>query len=658
MAFPQSIKTNFIVKSYDTTGKHSSNLNAFEFAIIDKDTGNSLTALQVPGRDIYFAVGSPNQGQRKSGQKIDRFRDELNSQLSFKSQLMDVSAIKTQKFTKDDKTNVYYFGYNGLDTCKTLEFECGKTYQFDVYVKGRAVRNIFGREMREVIQITAPCCSPCTDGDCSDSIECNVVIDELVANFNDPNRWISRFYTAEKVVECSEEVDGPDAADFITYCLTVCDNGDELALAEVQAQVDRTNYYAVEVKERDAPYTTYQVTEKVAGTGAPANFTQDYTVLQDCGDCPSGYTLVQGGYAYLIEVDQASSAEAALATLQALNGLATLTSRSQVGWESGTATYYVTSSALLTTTTADAKILKYLGITEDTCTQDTAITISWAECGTCTKTARTMVVTVGIDDCDVAGASGDILVAWDAWLAAVDDVVEVSEIAITADGCKMRGSVTQYSTCVEDGCDTTAALSWAILPTFLGQTWEEEPCVDVDLPTGCQCGIKFTGVSFSDLNELLDLPVYDMLEYTEKDPIELTVSLLEPDGTTQVCEDKQPTFWHSQFANFRTLHGRDVMKEIITTHLYRAEPFWNLTSKDALLLQRREGLKYGVDVEAYYFAITLSGNQFSDLNWNTSVPRTRQDVVLFIHEDDVVLYNNLRGFLNGAFPNAKFTEIG
>lgn len=664
MAFNEALRTNWIVKSYDTSGKSSVDLNAFEFAILDKDTYTTLSPVNVQGKDILFAVGSPNQGQKRTGLKFDRMRDELNSELSFKSQPMKVDAIKAQKFTKDTKTNVYYFGYNGTDDCKSLEFECGKTYQFDVYVKGRAVRNIFGREMREVFQITAPCCTPCTDGDCSDSIECAVVIDDLVANFNDPNRWISRFYTAEKVMTCSNPVN-PDTATLTTYCLTVCDAGTETDLAAVQASINANEtagqYGKVTVKERVAPYTTYQITETIAGVDAnqPANFVIDGVVLQDCNECPSGFTLVAGGYAYLIEVDQASSAEASLATLQALNGFAALTSRSITGWDKGTATYYVTSSALLTTTTADAKIIKYLGVVESTCTQDTAITYVWEECATCTVATRYLTVTVGLDDCDV---SSEPFVAWNEFLDAHPDLVEEIAIALTEDGCKMRGTVIQYSNCLEEGCDTENAYAWKILDPFMGQMWVEtdalgDLCTEADVPTGCSCGIKFTGRSFSDLNELLDLPVYDLLEYTEKDPIELTVGLLEPDGTTQVCEDKQPTFWHAVYANYRTLHGRDVMKEILKERKYRAEPYWNLTNKEALLLQKAEGLKYGVDVNAYYFAITISGNPDDKRNWSTSLPNTREDVVLYIHEDDVTVFNSLRGLLAGAFPNAKFTDL-
>lgn len=659
MAFNKSLKTNLVVQSYDTTGKHSSDLNPFEFAILDADTYTSLSALQVQGKDVLFSVGSPNQGQTKSNLKIDRLRDELNSQLSFKSQPMNVGAIKTQKFTEDTRTNVYYFGYNGLDDCKTLEFECGKTYEFDVYVKGRAVRNIFGREMREIIPVTAPCCSPCTDGDCSDTIECAVVIDELVKNFNDPNRWISRFYTAEKVVSCSHTGDQYDTLSLYTFCLTVCDAGTEQDLARVQESVS-SNYGLVTVKSREGAYTTYQVQGKVGDSNTPpANFTIDGVVLKDCDECPSGFTLAAGGFAYLIEVDQASSAESSLATLQALNGFSTLTSRTQVYWDKGTSGYYVTSSALLTTTTADAKIVKYLGEIEQTCTQDTPLTYSWAGCGECLIAQRYMAVTIGLDDCD---PSGDFLSAWDAFLDAHPELEEEAELALSVDGCTMRGVVVQFSNCVEEGCDTDNVYTFPIMPTLFGQTWIEtdssgDPCTEADLPTGCKCGIKFTGRSFNDLNTLLDLPVYDLLEYVEKDPIELTVSLLEPDGQTQVCEDKQPSWWWAQKANFRTLHGRDVMKEILTERLYRAEPYWNLTDKESLLLQKREGLKYGVDVNAYYNAITISGNVARDLNWTSHEHRVREDVVLFIHQDDIALFNELRGFLNGAFPNAKFTEI-
>ncbi len=653
MAFPQSVKTNWIVKSYDTTGKSSADLNPFEFAILDKDTYTSLSPLEVQGKEIIFACGSPNVGQKTTGLKFDRLRNELNSQMSFKSQPIVVNALKSQVFTKDDKTNIYYLG-SVLDSCDSLVFECGKTYEFDVYVKGRAVRNIFGQEFREVISVTAPCCTPCTDGDCSDTIECAVMIDELVRAFNDPNRYVARFYTAEKVMECSDPGTEPDTESLLTYCLTVCDAGDEIALANVQDQVSRTDYTQVTVKERNAPYTTYQVTELVASTGVPADYSQDDTVLVNCNECPSGFTLVQGGYGYVIEVDQASSAELSLGAIQALNGFATVTSRTMTGWNVGVGTYYVVSSAKLTTTTADAKIIKYLGPTLTTCTQDTAIETAWEECGTCTVTFRTMFVTFGADECEV---SADVVTAWEDFLAANPTLTEDSAIAQTEDGCFWRGSVIQPSHCQEAGCDTDLIPVWDTIPTFLGFTWTEEPCATEDLPTGCSCAVKFTGRSFSDLSELLQLPIYDLLEYVEKDPIVLTVGLLVPDGQTQVCEQNYPKWTQTQYANFRTLQGRDVAKEIITEHLYRAEPFWNLVDKESLLLQQREGLRYGVDVNAYYYAITISGNVLNELNYTSSNYSLREDVVLFIHEDDVDVYESLKGLLAGAFPNARFTQL-
>ena len=357
----------------------------------------------------------------------------------------------------------------------------------------------------------------------------------------------------------------------------------------------------------------------------------------------------------MIEVDQASSAEASLATLQALNGFSTLTSRSMTGWNVGVATYYVTSSALLTTTTADAKILSYLGKTQTTCTQDTAITTPWFLCGECYKVERTMFITFGANDCD---PSADVLAAWNSWLDEVGpDIVESTTIALTQDGCFWRGSVIQLSNCIEDGCDTEGVPVWETVPAFLGFLWEEEPCVDETLPTGCSCGIKFTGRSFADLSQLLQLPIYDLLEYVEKDPIVLSVGRLVPDGQTQVCDENYPTFVQTQFATFRTLQGRDVFKEIITEQLYRALPYWNLTDKESLLLQQREGLKYGVDVNGYYFAITISGNVQQDMNWSTTLDRVGEDIVLYIHEDDVATYEAIKAFVTGAFPYAKYTEL-
>lgn len=670
MAFPKSIKTNWIVKSQAAVGKHSSELHPFEFAVLDKDTSTSLAPLDILNRDLLFAVGSPNVGQSTSGLKVERLHDQLNSTMSFKSQPVSrVTNVRAQKFTKDTATNVYYFGYNGSDTCRSLEFECGKTYMFDVYVKGRPARNIFFNELREVFEITTPCCAPCADGDCDTALDCSYVIDELVANFNDENRWTSRFFTAEKVMSCATGT--PEAlpqVDYTKYCLTVCDNGNELDLANIQAQYPAST---VTRTERNGPYTTYELT-LLESADAPADFSQDATTILGCDTCPSGFTEVAGGYAFVVEIDNSNTDTDAAAYLAAVQLVwATATSATKIGFVNGTSTYYIVASTDITKLpAADGRVTKSLGLTETKCTQDTAITTSWVECGSAYKVYRDLLITIGVSDC-ASVSNADELAAIQAFYADDPSIVADSLVAVDISGtteCLLRFSVQQLNNALlEDGCDTFAVAKFDTLSSYKGAFWKVDLCEGwtADAETGCpvppvatdrccNCGIKFTARSFNNLDQFLDLPIFDLWEYNEKDPVELSVSLLEADGTTQVCDDKQPDFIQTQRANYRTLHGRDVMKEILLERFYRLEPYWNLTDKDALLLQAREGLKYGVDINSYYNAITVSHNVVNNLNYNSHTHSLREDVVLYFHEDDVVLYEAMKGQFAAMFPAAKF----
>jgi hypothetical protein len=83
----------------------------------------------------------------------------------------------------------------------------------------------------------------------------------------------------------------------------------------------------------------------------------------------------------------------------------------------------------------------------------------------------------------------------------------------------------------------------------------------------------------------------------------------------------------------------------------------NLTEKLALLINKREGLKYGIDLDSYYFAITLSHNVTNNMNYNSITHALREDVVLFVHQDDVTLYDSLLATFAGAFPDAKVKSL-
>lgn len=682
MAFPKSLPTQWVVKSTADGGTSIQDLLPLQFGIFDKDTHQALSAGEVKGkRKVYFAVGSPNQRQFTQGSKPERFSNANNADINFRTELVPTSKVDTIRYQEPkriENPNVYYLGYNGLGVCETLKFECGKTYMFEVEVKGRPVRNIFQHEMREVIELTTDCCDSCTQTSCDVGEDCSKYVDKLVEQFNS-GLWVSRFFTASRVISCGDPNDVPSltSTTFNKYNLTVCDNGDELALSKVQHAYPNND---VKVIKRKAPYTTYQI---IKTGGAPSAFTQTNLVFVDeCGECPSGYTEVPAGDAYLIEV-QASVWEAEFAvnnaaTLETLLGvdagdIATDGSVTLVSTNADKLTFYVIVG---NGSGVDATAIVNFGVTATslgskpaTC-QGSTVTTNWVSAGTCYKVQRDLCLTVGTDNCDDPAATRTAVLAEAvAFFESLDNVVASSVELGPNDnhdpGCVMEITLSQYNNAfLEDDCDTKLSPIFDPLPQFKGVVPKVCPCDGwtVNEATGCpvppavnesccQCGIKF---ETKPTTQLLDtFAGYDFATYLEKEPVELSVSVRRDDDATRICDYNSPTWLHAKRATFRQLRGDDVIKRIITERFYHQEPWINQTNKENLLFLQREGIKLGVNIDDFYYAVDVYFNEDDVMNSMSSHADRRNVVTLFINENDAATVTKVRELLATAFPNAE-----
>lgn len=668
----RSVPTSVVVRSVASTGTNFADLKPFEFGIFDEDTHLTLSAANINKRRVvYMGVGSPNQRQFTQGSKFERLGNPLNADINFRSQPVTTSTVDEVHFAtfkKTEKPNVYYLGFNGIDSCQGLKFECGKTYSFNVVAAGRPVRNLFFNDMRELITIDTDCCSPCTTGDCDMEEPCQKYIDKLVAEFNDPNRWLSRFFSAEKVITCGDDLPALTRTTFVEYTLTVADNGDELGLSAVQNAYPT---YDIKVKSRQAPYTTYSV---IKTTGVPSAFTQAAVVLQNCATCPSGYTASAAGYAYIVDADNALlTAAAGGSTIAKLSTLAGVTVSSATAINSSTdhTVYSIIAEAPITSPAAGLVINLDLGIQPAKCTGPTTTT-TWVTGSSMYKVQRDLCLTVKPDDCDADsdGADAGETLARLTSLYANNSTVVSGTLAIDAAStdCLLRYNISQYcDNFLMDGCDTTddASAIFSDLPAFEGQVWVVCPCdgwtVDGNgcpvPPTPdticCQCGIKFTGRPTTYIID--DFPGYDIAQYLEKEPIELSITPYYTDADTNHCDYESTKWLQTQHATFRQLKGSDVVKRIIKERFYDKEPWVNQTNKEDQLLLRREGIKLGINVDDFYYQFSVSHNTQHNGNVTAKWNNTREMFFIYVNENDLAVMNTLKGTLAAAFPDAKLT---
>jgi hypothetical protein len=143
----------------------------------------------------------------------------------------------------------------------------------------------------------------------------------------------------------------------------------------------------------------------------------------------------------------------------------------------------------------------------------------------------------------------------------------------------------------------------------------------------------------------------------EKEPIELHITVYRNDEDTRICDVVTPTWLHAQRATFRQLRGDDVIKNVIRDRFYNKEPWVNQIDKENQLFLRREGIKLGVDVEAYYYAIEVYYNNENVMNYTASNNALRETLTLYVHEEDIATLEQVKTLLSDAFQDAKFENF-
>lgn len=340
--FPKSIRTSWLVKSLASSGNTAA-LKPYQLGIFDQENYTALADGTTFGnvRDVIFACGSPNTGQVQTNVRPRTFANVGNVNESFKSEPVhghNISRVWISKPNKEVLPNIVYLGYDGVSLSKDLKFQCGRTYEVEITVHGDAVRNIFGKDIREAFEISTACCEANAP---NAYVNTPALIDDLVNRIND-GYLVSRFIKAEKVVNYCENYTAPTKTNFTVFRMSVCDEGDSIALARVQAQYSET----VTRVERVGAISTYELF-RLSSAGTPAAFSTQNVVLQDCDTCPAGFTAVDNKFAYtLTEADGGDAG--ALAAVAATYGITSPESVVRLSYEFGTSKYLIFSATALT----------------------------------------------------------------------------------------------------------------------------------------------------------------------------------------------------------------------------------------------------------------------------------------------------------------------
>jgi len=490
--------------------------------------------------EIIIAMGSPNE------EKISW----TNAAMSFKSvPIRADKLIAWRKSTPKKALNhKVAIGWDGTSDCKTIEATCDEAYTLFLQIEGSPTTRFFGaKPLTETFVVQTGCCEDCVSG-CSADVE--AVVDNFVGQINKHPR-ISPFVKAEKLVSYTNAPTA-DTVDYESYTLTIADEGGIQELAAIQATYPNAT---VTRTSREGIFSTYLLIQLQSESAPAAYSNQSNTVISNCTDCPSGYTLVGKKYKYKVQKQDAGTSSN-LTTIQ--SGYSD-SGAYRLSYVNGESTYVVTNTTGTTPSAAVAgDIVTYIGYNAPYCELDTATTTAWEASDAYYKTVRDLCLVLGDDVCDdVSGTSQ--LAAITAFYANNPSVVSGSIAQDNNGTCANTYAISQVSdNLMKTGCTTDIPV-FSNLDPYKNSYWTV--CCDAESTAGTvdKIGIVLTG-AYVDTQFGNCSFKYD--DFVELDLPRITVR----QGDFVELENKCSTRWavtELQAPQYPTGLGKNVLKEYI-----------------------------------------------------------------------------------------------
>lgn len=278
----------YVVTGGVATSGHSADLTAGKIGLFDRATFSVATGIG-NGKEFFFAQGAIG-GLDWYGQPV---RNSHKSPFFFGHDVEDMYLSRPQTLQNEE----WVIGFNGGPSSKTLSFEKGKALRVKFYFHGQPVYRFFNGPKEYVVSYTPKedCVDPCQGSDCPEGItDCLTHTQSLIDLIN-KHPELRKFGVTAKLVTADYSA---AATNMIKWCLSVCDNGDAMALQAVQSQAPEG--VTVVRTSRSGSTSTYQFC-KADDEATPSDFTQTGSVLLSvCNECPAGSTLTAGGDVYYV----------------------------------------------------------------------------------------------------------------------------------------------------------------------------------------------------------------------------------------------------------------------------------------------------------------------------------------------------------------------
>lgn len=561
----------YVVTGGVATSGHSSELNPGAVGLFDRSTFSVATAIG-NGKEFFFAQGATG-GLDWYGQPVT---ESHKSAFFFGKDVIDMYLSKPQPVRNEE----WVIGYNGGPSSVGLSFVKGESIRIKFYFHGEVAYRFFNGPKEYVVSYTPKedCTTPCDGDDCPEGIaDCETHTKALIDLIN-THTELRKFGVVAKYVSNTFSA---ATANMTKWCLTLCDNGDALALQAVQAQVG--TQWKVTRTLRSGSLSTYQFCAEDSVT--PDDFLQTGSVLQAvCDECPEDSFLIEakdvfivkrpivGGEDFSTAASRDTYANVIWSAYATSESITTTTSTTSTTTAAGTfnadATFIANDGAVAWVklkfpqgTELDpvlgADIVEFSHTEPAVCVFDAPAAVEWDECGEGISSSRTLRLrNINRLDCD----GGDRLEDIEATLAGVIGIDLNSLDVVAGDDCMDDYTVNQNSVdCLDEGCLTSnVTFTYDSLPAFENSAWEVVP-EEVEEDETRKCGIRVTA---GYVDPRFGNCSFNPMDYYNVEPVKMELSLLQEDGDRCDVAD-WPTVAQTQIGQIARQSGEYVIRELI-----------------------------------------------------------------------------------------------
>lgn len=446
----------YVVGGSIMTNGFSLNLAEGQFGIFNVSQQTPKGAVAV---EAFKGNGSDTLFELRLGNKQKMTRSTTNKMYSsFPFSIQDVVSLKASAPKRTEiKVDEVVIGYNGINAETSLQLFPGEHKEISLQLEGKQLEYLGVPEGIATFIIpldTKPFYGVCgPDEDPCAPVDMLPIINEAVEYAKN-----LEFRGGTKITDVVEitpviELTGVQRTGElveVTFQMSVCDTGDQGALALVQQQYPGSE---VTLANRVGAISTYQVVVKqdVGGTvpTAPTAYTQTLpSIIKGCEDCPAGYDEVEGGFVYAVLLaDYGADLSTAVEALE--NAVAGTAIKGE-GQNFGKGMYTVVTTEKLTSEnisefveTNPTATIDLVGAVSSICNNDTVATATWAETSRVTFTTRTWKITLPDAEC------GESRLAELQTAYPFNTVIETG----VSGGCQREYQITTTTNTIDEQCD-------------------------------------------------------------------------------------------------------------------------------------------------------------------------------------------------------------